>query len=58
MRARAAAVFFASQHQDEDAVVVLLGDIRDIFDVRGVDRLPSKRIVDHLNAADNGLWSE
>jgi hypothetical protein len=40
------------------AAVVLLGDIRDIFDVRGVDRLPSKRIVDHLNAADNGLWSE
>jgi len=58
MRAREAAVFFASQHQDEDAAVVLLGDIRNIFDRRGVDRLPSKTIVDHLNGADDAMWSE
>jgi Protein of unknown function (DUF3631) len=57
-RAREAAVFFASQHQDEDAAVVLLGDIRDIFDCRAVDRLASKTIVDHLNGADDALWSE
>jgi hypothetical protein len=56
-RARDAAVW-AGQHQDEDAAVVLLGNIRDIFDARGVDRLPSKTMVDHLTAADDGPWSE
>jgi hypothetical protein len=57
-RAREAAVFFASQHQDEDAAVVLLRDIRDIFDCRAVDRLASETIVDHLNGTDDALWSE
>jgi len=57
MRAREAAVFFAGQHQDEDAAVVLLRDIRDIFDARGIDRLPSKAMVDHLTGAD-APWSE
>jgi hypothetical protein len=58
MRARDAAVSWTSQHQDEDAAVVLLRDIRNIFDGRGIDRLPSKTIVDHLNGADDALWSE
>jgi hypothetical protein len=50
--------FFASRQQDEDAAVVLLGDIRDIFDGRRVDRLTSKTIVDRLNGADDAMWSE
>jgi hypothetical protein len=58
MRAREAAVLCAGEHQDEDAAVVLLRDIRDIFDARGVDRLPSKTMVDHLNGADDAPWSE
>jgi hypothetical protein len=58
MRAGEAAVFFASRQQDEDAAVVLLGDIRDIFDGRRVDRLTSKTIVDRLNGADDAMWSE
>jgi hypothetical protein len=58
MRARDAALSSAGQHQDEDAAVVLLRDIRDIFDVRGVDRLPSKTMLDHLTAADDAPWSE
>jgi hypothetical protein len=57
-RAREAAVAFAGEHQDEDVAVILLRDIRDIFDGRGADRLPSKIIVDHLNGADDALWSE
>jgi hypothetical protein len=57
-RAREAAVAFAGEHQDEDAAVVLLRDIRDIFDGHGVDRLPSKTIVDRLNGADDAMWSE
>jgi hypothetical protein len=37
---------------------MLLRDIRDIFDARGIDRLPSKTLVDHLNGADDAPWSE
>jgi hypothetical protein len=36
-QAREAAIAFAGEHQDEDAAVVLLRDIRDIFDGHGVD---------------------
>jgi hypothetical protein len=57
-RAREAAVVFAGEHQDEDATIVLLHDIREIFDRRGVDRLPSQTIVDQLNGADDAMWSE
>ena len=35
MQAREAAILWAGEHQDEDAVVILLGDIRDMFDGRG-----------------------
>src|SRR6266446_6735374 len=41
-----------------DAAVVLLRDIRDIFEERGVDRLPSRAMVDHLTGADDAPWSE
>jgi hypothetical protein len=57
-RAREAAILWAGEHHDEDAAVVLLGDIRDIFDGRGIDRLPTKTMVDHLTAADDAPWSE
>jgi uncharacterized protein DUF3631 len=57
-RAREAALSWAGQHQDEDAAVVLLGDIRDIFDRLALDRLPSQTMVDHLTAADDAPWSE
>jgi hypothetical protein len=38
MRAREAALVYAGRHQDEDAAVILLPDIRDIFNGVGVDR--------------------
>jgi hypothetical protein len=57
-RARDAAVIFTAEYQDEDAAVVLLHDIRGIFDGRRVDRLPSKTIVDDLTGADDAMWSE
>jgi hypothetical protein len=31
---------------------------RAIFERRGVDRLPSKTTVDHLNGTDDAMWSE
>ena len=57
-RAREAALSWAGQHHEEDAAVVLLGDIRDIFDRLGLERLPSQTMVDHLTAADDALWSQ
>jgi hypothetical protein len=56
--AREAAITFASIHQDEDAAVILLGDIRSVFDTRRVDRLPSATLAADLNAMDNAMWSE
>jgi uncharacterized protein DUF3631 len=56
--AREAAVAFAEGYRDEDIVVILLRDIREIFDARGVDRLISKALVDALNAIDDAGWSE
>jgi Protein of unknown function (DUF3631) len=56
--AREAAVAL-SKGQDEDPGVLLLADIRDIFDCRPtVDRLATAVIVAELNEMPNGLWSE
>ena len=56
--AREAAVAL-SKGQDEDFGVMLLSDIRDIFDRRPtVDRLASAVIVADLNEIPDGLWSE
>src|SRR5262249_45096224 len=56
--ARKAAIVFAQRHRDEDIVVVLLHNIREIFDTRGVDRLSSRVLVDALCDMDDAGWSE
>ena len=56
--AREAAVAFASAHQDEDAPVLLLHDIRSVFDARGADRLTSVALVAALNDVEDAPWSE
>jgi hypothetical protein len=56
--AREAAVAFTQSYRDEDIVVILLRDIREIFDARGVDRLNSQTLIDALNAMDDAGWSE
>jgi hypothetical protein len=56
--AREAAVTFAGAYRDEDIIIILLRDIRDIFNARKVDRLTSKTLVDALNAMDDAGWSE
>jgi len=43
---------------DEDFAVVLLTDIRDIFDERRQDKLPSDIIVNDLIARPHGRWAE
>jgi hypothetical protein len=56
--AREAAIAL-SAHQDEDLGVLLLADIRDVFDRRpSVDRLASATIVDELNDMPDSLWAE
>jgi len=56
--AREAAIAL-SKSQDEDLGVLLLSDIRDIFDRRPtVDRLASAVIVAGLNELPDALWSE
>lgn len=56
--ARLAAVEFAKQYHDEDIPIVLLHDIRAIFNTRGVDRILSAVLVNDLNAIDDAPWSE
>jgi hypothetical protein len=56
--AREAAIAFARAHQDEDAGVLLLHDIRCIFDQRRVDRLFSEALVAALNDIDDSMWCE
>jgi hypothetical protein len=56
--AREAAVAFAQAYQDEDAAVLLLHDIRNIFDACGVDRMTSVALVLALNEIDDAMWSE
>jgi hypothetical protein len=46
-----------SQGTDEDIGVMLLEDIRDIFDERGVDRITSAELVRHLVAIEDSDWT-
>src|SRR6516162_300382 len=56
--AREAAVFFAQSGRHEDPVVVLLRDIRIVFDAQGVDRIVIKALVTALHEIEDGRWSE
>jgi hypothetical protein len=57
--ARAAALALSSERRlVEDPGVVLLQDVRYIFDARGVDRMFSAVLVDALNTLEDSLWSE
>ena len=57
-RAREAAIAFSRAHHDEDIVVTLLHHIRQIFNARAVDRIPSKMLVEDLCAMDDAECSE
>jgi hypothetical protein len=56
--ARAAAVALSRNRSDEDPGVVLLADIRRVFDRRQIDRVPSADMVSDLVAIEDGLWAE
>jgi hypothetical protein len=56
--ARAAAVIFAGDRREEDVAIVLLRDIREVFDARGVDRISSKALLAALHELEDAGWSE
>jgi Protein of unknown function (DUF3631) len=56
--ARDAAVTFAHAYHDEDAGVVLLSDIRDIFDRTNTDRMASIDLIEALLDIDESGWAE
>lgn len=57
-KAHRAALTLASEQDDETADVLLLCDVRMIFDNLGVDRLSSHDLVAALVALENRPWSE
>jgi hypothetical protein len=57
-KAREAAIAISGEHADEDPGVVLLQDIRTIFNRFSADRLSSRDLVAALNALDDAPWSE
>jgi hypothetical protein len=56
--ARNAALAFSRGHRDEDVGVILLRDIRDLFDAHRADRFTSAALVNALNEMDSAPWSE
>jgi hypothetical protein len=51
-QAREAMIIIAGEFQDADVRILLLSDIRKVFDAHAVDRLPSKTLLGALNALD------
>jgi Protein of unknown function (DUF3631) len=56
-QAREAMIHFAHEFQDADVRILLLGDIRKVFDAQAVDRLPGKVLLGALHALDAD-WNE
>ena len=44
--------------EEEDVPVLLLKDVREIFDLRAIDRLPSAEIIAALLDPADSMWSE
>ena len=56
--ARKAALVLAGEQDDDSIGILLLRDIRAIFDDRGADRLPSNDLTNALAALQDRPWSE
>jgi hypothetical protein len=57
-RAREAMLIFSREFVDADVKIILLGDIRKIFDAQAVDRLSNIALVDALHDLDGAEWQE
>src|SRR5262249_33210239 len=56
--ARAAAVALCGNRPDEDPGIVLLADIRTVFQARGVDRITSAALIEALLGLEDNFWNE
>jgi hypothetical protein len=57
-KARRAAVTFAHSYTDEDVGVILLGDLRTVFDLSKAEHFASERLVRELHHLDDSMWSD
>ncbi|HET6203328.1 MAG TPA: DUF3631 domain-containing protein [Planctomycetota bacterium] len=59
-RAREAAIALSAERGEEDGSigVRLLGDLRNLFETRGADRLPSQEVAEALAAMEERPWAE
>ena len=57
-KARDAAITFASVYHDEDAAVILLNDLREIFGRTNCDRAASQQLIAELHDLADGMWLE
>lgn len=57
-QAREAMVIFAREYRDADVKILLLADVRKVFDTRRVDCLPTKTLLEALDAVDEAEWPE
>ena len=56
--ARTAAAALSSRRSDKDIGVVLLADIRAVFEASGADRIKSATLVESLVAFEDGQWAD
>lgn len=56
--ARAVAIALCTRRPDEDAAVVLLKDIRSVFDMLGANCITSDNLIEKLIELDHGFWIE
>ena len=57
-KARDAAITFASAYHDEEAAVILLTDLREIFGRNNWDRGASEQLIAELHDLADGMWLE
>jgi hypothetical protein len=57
-KARDAAITFASAYHDEETVVILLSDLREMFGRTNWDRAASEQLIAELHDLADGMWLE
>jgi hypothetical protein len=57
-KAREAMMVFAREYRDADVKILLLTDIKKVFDAKVVDRLPTKTLIAALHEMDGAEWCE
>src|SRR5262249_57884476 len=55
---RTPAVLSAKDRREEDVIVILLRDIRTVFDTRGIDRISHKALLAALLELEEAGWPE